>query len=72
MKVNFTMNQSPLNNQTPQAFVTVIALLEEGRATLAMWTGHSWWGEQRELVVKAWQAFSAAPVPAREANAERR
>ena len=68
MGVNFGMNRSPQPNHTPQSFVTVLALLEEGRTTLAMWTGQAWWGEQRELVVKAWQTFSAAPVPAVESG----
>jgi len=38
--------------------VTVLASLDDGRTILAVWTGRFWWGEHRELSVKAWCSFS--------------
>jgi hypothetical protein len=55
------MNGNSIINITcdvPPAFVTVLVLLDDGRSILAVWTGRFWWGEHRELSVKAWCPFS--------------
>jgi hypothetical protein len=53
-----TMNAIVVNGgdvTAPPAFVTVIAMLEDGRRILAVWTGRFWWGEGHELSVRCWR-----------------
>jgi hypothetical protein len=44
------------NDRKPWPFVAVHVLLADGKRTEAIWTGHIWWGESRELQVEAWRA----------------
>jgi hypothetical protein len=39
----------------PWPFVAVFVSLRDGRQIQAVWTGHLWWGESRELRAVAWR-----------------
>jgi hypothetical protein len=39
----------------PWRFVAVMVQLMDGQRMQAVWTGHMWWGEGRELRVAAWK-----------------
>src|SRR5688572_30636386 len=38
----------------PWPWVAVMTKLRDGRSMLAVWTGHLWWGDSRELAVQEW------------------
>ena len=44
-------------DKKPWPFVAVSVRLADGKRALAVWTGHMWWGEGRELIIVAWQPF---------------
>jgi hypothetical protein len=41
----------------PWRFVAVIVQLKDGERLQAIWTGHMWWGEGRELRVVSWKSI---------------
>jgi hypothetical protein len=44
----------------PWPWVAVMAKLNDGRHMLAVWTGHLWWGDNRELAVVQWKPAESA------------
>jgi hypothetical protein len=48
----------------PWPLVAVHVLLEDGRRSEAIWTGHIWWGESRELEVLAWRPVELGGIAA--------
>jgi hypothetical protein len=46
----------------PWPWVAVMVRLHDGRRLLAVWTGHLWWGDNRELRVAEWQASEVPPL----------
>jgi hypothetical protein len=45
----------PAMEKKPWPLVAVHVLMGDGRQGEAIWTGHIWWGESRELEVLAWR-----------------